>query len=672
MARKKKEEKPKSLVQEDVKLKKNEFRDLIGEFLYLKESVEDDRQVWQNRVDRWYRKRYGIRKKKNFPWPSCSNLHLPLVDKTIRKMKPFYVNSILGNSPIVSILDTTGDIILNRAREFFFDWLLLVRMKDYTRNLTLLSDKMLERGFSVAKVTWQKESRMVEEVFDLEEDVPDQFRQMFLMGQDFTAPLLQFIMQKFDLDPSNKEDADRMADVMTQIKSGKKQIIIEKEIDDYNAPLMEVVDPQNIVFPTDTTDIQKSRFIIEKMKTDVGELKRKAMQGIYDQGVVDDIIENLAKNKIGTLNENQSFNDNTINQSTEIREGIYRTPSNSTVVELLDIYFYHEIDGVERKCIMTVWEGNTEKPLRFIKLPYDHNQFPFVLFPFEINADTVHSSRGVPEILDAIATALNIQHNQKIDRQTMESTLVFKFVPSIVNPNNVRFIPSQGIPTSRMDALDTLKIPPGTQTFEREEQILKAWAEEYIGSPDFGLASTLGATGKTPRTAREISEVKQSQNELVSLDARIFMESMRKVFEQIMALWVQYGDDFVAFQITGTPDIMDITKEELMGKYSLVVNNNITFTHFFEMQRALTRVQLLTGNPFVRQDELIRDYLIKDDYRLAQRLLKSQEELAAEQQQQMAMMQAQGGMQGGGRKQPTNLNPQVLTGMSNQPEVKGQ
>ena len=63
---------------------------LKAEIIKADASRGEQKKNWE----RWYKKRMGMRAQKSFPWPGCANVHLPLVDKTIKKMVPLYTSLI--------------------------------------------------------------------------------------------------------------------------------------------------------------------------------------------------------------------------------------------------------------------------------------------------------------------------------------------------------------------------------------------------------------------------------------------------------------------------------------------------------------------------------------------------------------------------------------------------
>jgi len=603
----------------------------------LKEAIEEAetaRETWKSRQDRWYKKRYGIRPKKTFPWPGCSNLHLPLTDKTIRKLKPAYVGLVSGVKPVCTF-EPVGpeDVPETYQHEAFFDWLLRVKMKIFKPTVALI-DKMLEKGFSIAKVIWAYEGRPYTETITISE-LPRVLQEYINHPMTTDIDIMDILFAKLNLNREDPDDYKKVAKAVAEFRIGKDEIKIQLE-DVYDSPKLLVRDARNIVVPADTTDLEKASWICDKsIWVTPNELRIAAKNGKYNSSVVEEIIEKKKGTKLNQSKTNKVAD--TLETVMEQKEGVYQY-SDSELINLWEIYCYwaKSEKGIAQKCVFTICP-DYEEPLRFIPFPYDHGEWPFVKIPFEYNNERYYSPRGIPEMIDPLQTALVVQHNQKIDRQTISNAPWIKYIPGLISPQNAKFIPGQATPVPRMDAIDVIKIPEYQFSFEREEQILKTWAEQYMGDPDFGQASQLQPiTGA--RTKYEVQSIQSLQAQIHSLDARIFQDAMSKIYKQIWALWWQFGPDTIWTRVTGQPRPKAVTKEDIKGQFDIIPNGKVSNTNpVLEAQKALVRLQQFAGSPFINQYELHKDYLQKDDEKLSRRLLLPPEQIK----KNLARMQAE-------------------------------
>src|SRR6266576_1289886 len=61
-----------------------------------------NRKTWEQNQDDWYRMRYEGIKRLSLPYPGAPDMHYPLVDTMIEKMKPFYIAQIYGQERLAT------------------------------------------------------------------------------------------------------------------------------------------------------------------------------------------------------------------------------------------------------------------------------------------------------------------------------------------------------------------------------------------------------------------------------------------------------------------------------------------------------------------------------------------------------------------------------------------
>ena len=143
---------------------------------------KSNREEWENRMDSYTRKRYGLRSKKNFPWPGSANFILPQIDSDINRLKPAYVNLAMGVSPIVTFEPFGAeDVEPARKREVLFDWRMRTQVK-FFKDYCLSVDYMLHNGFTMFKTGWRFETRTYVKVIDLKE-IPQQILEAMYMPE---------------------------------------------------------------------------------------------------------------------------------------------------------------------------------------------------------------------------------------------------------------------------------------------------------------------------------------------------------------------------------------------------------------------------------------------------------------------------------------------------------
>jgi len=83
----------------------------------------DDRLAWEQRLRIWDEQYYGILPEKSFPWPGCSNVHVPITMVGVETLKPRLVEAVLGEQEPVILVPTEGtDDEVKERTEDFFNW----------------------------------------------------------------------------------------------------------------------------------------------------------------------------------------------------------------------------------------------------------------------------------------------------------------------------------------------------------------------------------------------------------------------------------------------------------------------------------------------------------------------------------------------------------------------
>lgn len=127
-------------------------------------AILDDlakRTAWEQRQTMWYEMRHSGLRRKNKPWPNASDLHWPLIDTNIEKLKPTLFQQIVGMDVVSSFIPMRQQLAsFTTTAEQWFDF----KIKEKT-NLTLEAlswiDNCLVSGRAVMKCYWDVERNQV-------------------------------------------------------------------------------------------------------------------------------------------------------------------------------------------------------------------------------------------------------------------------------------------------------------------------------------------------------------------------------------------------------------------------------------------------------------------------------------------------------------------------------
>lgn len=102
----------------------------------------------------------GLRRK-NKPWAGAADLHYPLADSIIEKLKPFYFNQLFGMETVARfVAREPGLAPLAGQVGGWFDWK-LKQESNLERELLIAVDKMLMAGHVPVKVYWDADRKRV-------------------------------------------------------------------------------------------------------------------------------------------------------------------------------------------------------------------------------------------------------------------------------------------------------------------------------------------------------------------------------------------------------------------------------------------------------------------------------------------------------------------------------
>lgn len=607
----------------------DDIRDFTNQV--YKKSVEEkqNRSDWETRMDSYTRKRYGIRSKKTFPWPGSANFILPQIDSDINRLKPAYINLAMGVSPIVTFEPFGAeDVEPARKREVLFDWRMRTQVK-FFKDYCLSVDYMLHNGFSLFKTGWRFETRTYTKVIDLKE-IPQQILEALYMTEVTDEFLMAIFEEEFKPDMSLEENVEALKKAVEQFRKGKSRFEVEFTEKAINRAECKALNPrEDVVFPVGTCDIQEAQFIDHKFSVTKDYIKKGIKSGKYNSYSDDDIDGWTTKTIGDTFDEQVKY----------VRDGIRTETSSDDCVVLHEISTWYDTngDGVDERVIITFPESDPESILRFIENPYDHGQFPYVVIRREYNDAEIMSSRGIPALDDDFQTGISTLFNQDIDAGTITTTpTVVARKNSVKNLRNLRYVPGQVVETENgtQDYTVVQNTNLGQANRFNNMQYLKAWANDRIGNLQAAISQINNTPGSGPqgtKTAKEVGAIEGAASQQNSMDLLVFQNQMVELYYQLDSLYYQFGDDEESIAITGQP-AMRISRKEQQGKFNIVPNGRLDNSNpQLRAAKSQARLQMFANDPYIRQDQLRKQYLDDDDLRLSQVLMKTPQEMLADQ-----------------------------------------
>ena len=122
------------------------------------------RDTWERRQEVYYRMRHDGLRRASKPWKNAADMHFPLGDMTIEKLKPFYVNQLYAADTFASFYSLAPELVAHQQLAAqWFDWILRTR-SNFEEAMVQAVDIMLQNGRAPVEVRWDPETRRI--VFD--------------------------------------------------------------------------------------------------------------------------------------------------------------------------------------------------------------------------------------------------------------------------------------------------------------------------------------------------------------------------------------------------------------------------------------------------------------------------------------------------------------------------
>lgn len=563
---------PKNIV-----IKKKEDRKELGNLVYDMWMEDNrDRSQWLAELPKWLDAYQGRPQKKDLPWEDASNLFVPMTATAVDAIHPRLMAALFKPTPVASFrAQEPSDIELAKKNEVFLDYVAREEC-----GLFPLADRFLLNtliyGIQVVKASYEIETKQqrVKHEFPIDTD-PIQAIEAILEGEKAYADAIKRLTdEEYEVVMKGRKvklDVEKSEDYLC-IYTEREEIISDQVV-------VDLINPEDISFDSDCPyNLQKADHIIERYFLTLDQLKRKVKNKLFD----------ASKEELKRIEEGQtsdiSSDDETISIK-EFRENItgaretWKESAPYEKVELLDAYIQYDIDddGYDEDIIVTIPVEHPDIILRIHRLEevYAHGKRPFTLFYFNPISKTVWA-QGLPQMVEALQTEINIIHNQRNDAGQLNNTPYGWYVPSAGMPKErIPLVPGFMNPVGDVNQVK-LHQPGQFHVWPfQEEQLLYTLFERRTKVSDL----TLGRAGENQgasRTATGVNALNAQQATGFDIVIRRIQEGWKSLLQQILALYREYMPDDKFVRITGKygdPDYI-INRSDLTSKMDMVFTGN--------------------------------------------------------------------------------------------------
>lgn len=579
----------------------------------------------------------------------ATNIHAPVVHENIERITPKMAQSFWGSDPhvIVERVPEEFDPEETKLQEKYINWAIDFDIENFFLTTHAWFRNMLLDGVGIVKVRWVTTWRRTCEVHRLKthyykgETTATGFTLNEAHREKTTADILDelFGAQSWEVNYDSPdgvihltvvEDRRLIEDVRVRVLATSQfvdevELLVYRPILVKDAPVVEVVEADQLVVPYRTRDVQSARRITHVHKMTVDDIVANARLEKFDPWIVtqDDVVKLTAVAKgRGTAQQDRPENEAFGRQRDEVEgvRGEHSLDHDNALLDVYEVYIREDLDGDgQREELVMQVSPDLNKVLHvtYLDTVHPHGRRPFPTIHFLAPSDRFYVP-GLAMFLAPLNIQANITLNQINDRQTLINNPIGFYRPMALpqDPDAMkRLKPGDMVPSPDPGGIvfpDWGKAPLADMSIM---STILAFADRVGSSPLQG-----GSTSQnTPRTARGtlalISEGNLKVDVLIQMSQK---EGFEELLRQLFGLYSTFMADEKYFYATGhdrkrTPEM--ISRRLMRGNFQFRFTGNSVNTNP-EAQRILAdkRYQIASLNPLYMQDpvhlrELLRDFL---------------------------------------------------------------
>ena len=464
-----------------------------------------------------------------WPFEGASDVRLRLVDSTCNELSALLVTAY-QRADINTQAANLQDLPLSTIANSLMNWVRDNKMANELRKeAELAAQYALQYGWTAFYVGWEQhiskrpQSISLEQIIGLAQQA----------GSEQLAQLPMLIVEQPDVAASIVQAA--LGIDLSECKRMVKELAetgetsYDEEYVSRNLPTVQALKPwDEIIFPPETADLQRSRVIFRRTWMSEVELREKITTDGWNPDWVERALQQIGKSS--TL-----YNINLLPTTTML---VYNGVNYNNMVEV--VYAYQKsLDGKAPCIYYTVFCPQAASNRReddaswaiYEKLDYAHGEYPFVEFRREQLRRAIADSRGIPELAMTDQDEIKAQHDSIRDYTAFATLPPIKVVKRIGAINKVG--PGVQLPVTQRDDYTWME-PPAREP---------STAFNLIKSVEMRHCAYFGVSHELVNPVRTQT--------LQQLLVNNWLMSWRGVFRQVFALCAQYLSPEEIAAITG-------------------------------------------------------------------------------------------------------------------------
>lgn len=542
----------------------------------LSESEEDD---LVNRVqDDWssdneargdlrathedYLKQYrGDLATKTWPWPDCSNLHIPITFAYVETVHPMLLSQLWDDDEPVRAKSTKPEGVKGEAKvSHFMNW----ELRDHMKAREVLDDTLHDTeiaGVSVVKTTWTRETQVRRFIEVTEEDVyetiPIYYQERDALTGRQSPPAM--------LDGAPVQIGER--EVFSETREVETERTEEKVV--YEGPVIDRLIVDDFCVPAGYSDVQKAPHVIHRYWLAPNEVQDLADADTFEN-VDEDLLKSGTRSRDGSQGQAQVQDDQ---EGVAVSEPAGEGEAPIEFLEWYGLLEFEKDEGKQEVIVTVAKEANKLVRVAYLTDVYAHGRRPFVDFHF-VKVPGRFYSIGVCQILEGLQDEINDVFNKMRDNSDITTTPWGWFsAGSGIDPTKFTISPGKLNPVDDVGAVKFAEVPDHTQWFQVVTNMILSYAERVLGISDY-TAGVATQKPNTPKTATMGMAMMQQTRGRLGLIVGRHQDSFRELLQQIQGLNVQYLPEDVVIRVSGSAgadDFIGITRDELVGDYHYLI-----------------------------------------------------------------------------------------------------
>jgi len=551
--KKKKEEKisfntPKELAEKEKDLvidlpidEKEKLKAYLAETI---ENIEKEKETFLKNTKKWRDKYEGKKKPKNFPFPGCSNIAVPIPKIHTDSIWVRFWDNILSRDDIAIIKPRkSGSEWVEKAQEIqeYINWYINEesKLKDKLRHALKESIKL---GTGSAKVSYEIDYKSV-----------------------------------FD-----------------QVKKGKNYKVERKKIKAFEGIKVYPIRIEDVGWRSDCIDLDECDFIYFRFTRRPAQIEKKVNEKFYNKEEAELVIGEKSEDR------DRKYDEETEQRVSRAEErGIELKSETARNIYLYEIWFdyYLKLESWKKPemiSLVATFHKKTKALLRLIINPFFTSLKPFTVFSYDFVEYSLYG-KGVPETTYHLSEGIDTLLNQTIDNNRIKNCLtLWVREDQYEKLSNIQLMPGAKFTTPDKTDFEVINwggdvLPSSFSLIE----LLYKYAEEATGV----VPSLLGKEQVERPTATGTVALLQEANKKL----KVFIEGTRMGFSRLLKIIVLFMKQFNPYiEYTnesgeeGILNLLDIPIEVLDREfvYDLSISSDI-MNQEVEKQMQLSLYQLL-------------------------------------------------------------------------------